>query len=469
MSFSTLFFLFVFLPVSLILYYVFPKKLRNIPLVVLSLVFYAWGNPVYLILLLLSMAFNYVSGLQIAGYKEAGRTGFARAAMIIAVAANLLLLGYFKYFAFLLETLHLLPGLNLSAPELSLPLGLSFYTFTVLSYILDVYMDRAPVQKNVLSYAVYATFFPKIISGPIVQYRDMAEQIEAERETPPAKIASGMNLFLVGLFKKVLLADNLGTVFGAVSGLEAMSVGTAWLGMVLYSLQLYFDFSGYSDMAIGLSKMLGFDLDKNFDYPYRALNITDFWRRWHISLGAWFREYVYIPLGGSRCSKPKIFRNLLIVWLLTGLWHGASWSFIAWGLWHGAFAMLERFVIKDKLDKVPAPIRIFGTCLIAFLGWVMFFSGSLSNMVHYFGQMFGAGHLGLIDSGFRYYFGSSWLLILAAVIGSGPLVRRLHQNLTYRRGGAAVYISAALYVLLLVLCIASMVSSTYTSFLYFQF
>ena len=469
MSFSTLFFLFVFLPVSLILYYVFPKKLRNIPLVVLSLVFYAWGNPVYLILLLLSMAFNYVSGLQIAGYKEAGRTAFARAAMIIAVAANLLLLGYFKYFAFLLETLNLIPGLNLSAPELSLPLGLSFYTFTVLSYILDVYMDRAPVQKNVLSYAVYATFFPKIISGPIVQYRDMVEQIEAERETPPAKIASGMNLFLVGLFKKVLLADNLGTVFGAVSGLEAMSVGTAWLGMVLYSLQLYFDFSGYSDMAIGLSKMLGFDLDKNFDYPYRALNITDFWRRWHISLGAWFREYVYIPLGGSRCSKPKIFRNLLIVWLLTGLWHGASWSFIAWGLWHGAFAMLERFVIKDKLDKVPAPIRIFGTCLIAFLGWVMFFSGSLSNMVHYFGQMFGAGHLGLIDSGFRYYFGSSWLLILAAVIGSGPLVRRLHQNLTYRRGGAAVYISAALYILLLVLCIASMVSSTYTSFLYFQF
>ena len=469
MSFSTLFFLFVFLPVSLILYYVFPKKLRNIPLVVLSLVFYAWGNPVYLILLLLSMAFNYVSGLQIAGYKEAGRTGFARAAMIIAVAANLLLLGYFKYFAFLLETLNLIPGLNLSAPELSLPLGLSFYTFTVLSYILDVYMDRAPVQKNVLSYAVYATFFPKIISGPIVQYRDMMEQIEAERETPPAKIASGMNLFLVGLFKKVLLADNLGTVFGAVSGLETMSVGTAWLGMVLYSLQLYFDFSGYSDMAIGLSKMLGFDLDKNFDYPYRALNITDFWRRWHISLGAWFREYVYIPLGGSRCSKPKIFRNLLIVWLLTGLWHGASWSFIAWGLWHGAFAMLERFVIKDKLDKVPAPIRIFGTCLIAFLGWVMFFSGSLSNMVHYFGQMFGAGHLGLIDSGFRYYFSSSWLLILAAVIGSGPLVRRLHQNLTYRRGGAAVYISAALYILLLVLCIASMVSSTYTSFLYFQF
>ncbi|MBQ9269411.1 MAG: MBOAT family protein [Oscillospiraceae bacterium] len=469
MSFSTLFFLFVFLPVSLILYYVFPKKLRNIPLVVLSLVFYAWGNPVYLILLLLSMAFNYVSGLQIAGYKEAGRTGFARAAMIIAVAANLLLLGYFKYFAFLLETLNLIPGLNLSAPELSLPLGLSFYTFTVLSYILDVYMDRAPVQKNVLSYAVYATFFPKIISGPIVQYRDMMVQIEAERETPPAKIASGVNLFLVGLFKKVLLADNLGTVFGAVSGLEAMSIGTAWLGMVLYSLQLYFDFSGYSDMAIGLSKMLGFDLDKNFDYPYRALNITDFWRRWHISLGAWFREYVYIPLGGSRCSKPKIFRNLLIVWLLTGLWHGASWSFIAWGLWHGAFAMLERFVIKDKLDKVPNPIRIFGTCLIAFLGWVMFFSGSLSNMVHYFGQMFGAGHLGLFDSGFRYYFGSSWLLILAAVIGSGPLVRRLHQNLTYRRGGAAVYISAALYILLLVLCIASMVSSTYTSFLYFQF
>ena len=469
MSFSSLLFIFVFLPVSLILYYVFPKKLRNIPLVLLSLVFYAWGNPVYLILLLLSMAFNYVSGLQIAAYREAGRTGFARAVMIIAVAANLLVLGYFKYFAFLLDTLNLIPGLNLSAPELALPLGLSFYTFTVLSYILDVYMGRAEAQKNVLSYAVYATFFPKIISGPIVQYKDMREQIESPRTAPPAMIGAGLNMFLVGLFKKVLIADNLGTVFGAVSGLDAMSVGTAWLGMVLYSLQLYFDFSGYSDMAIGISKMLGFDLAKNFDYPYRSKNITEFWRRWHISLGAWFRDYVYIPLGGSRCSKAKIFRNLLVVWLLTGLWHGASWNFIAWGLWHGAFAMLERFVIKDKLDRVPDPIRIFATCLVAFFGWVMFFSGSLSGMVHYIGQMFGAGHMGLFDGTFRYYLGSSWLLIVAALIGSGPLVRRLHQNLTYRRGGAAVYVSAVLYAVLLILCVASMVSATYTSFLYFQF
>ena len=222
-------------------------------------------------------------------------------------------------------------------------------------------------------------------------------------------------------------------------------------------------------MAIGLSKMLGFDFSKNFDYPYCSKNITEFWRRWHISLGAWFRDYVYIPLGGSRCSKPKIFRNLLIVWLLTGLWHGASWNFIIWGLWHGAFVMLERFVIKDKLDRIPGPVRIVATFLVVTFAWSMFSAGSLSGMVHYIGQMFGAGHLGLFDATFRYYLGSSWLLILVGLVGSGPLVRRLHQNLTYRRGGVVVYVSAALYAVLLILCVASMVSSTYTSFLYFQF
>ncbi len=469
MSFSTLFFLFVFLPVSLILYYVFPKRLRNIPLVVLSLVFYAWGSPVYLILLLLSMAFNYFSALQIASYREAGRERLAKGAMVVAVAADLLLLGYYKYFGFLLETLNLIPGLSLSAPDTALPLGLSFYTFTVLSYVLDVYRGRAPVQKNVLSYAVYAAFFPKIISGPIVQYKDMAAQIESERSISPEKLGNGLGLFLIGLFKKVLLADNLGTLFGAISGQTAMSVGTAWLGMVLYSFQLYFDFSGYSDMAIGLSAMLGFDLGKNFDYPYRAKSIQEFWRRWHISLGAWFREYVYIPLGGSRCSKGKIVRNLLVVWLLTGLWHGAAWSFVLWGLWHGAFAMLERFVIGDRLDKIPDPLRVLGTCLIVFLGWVMFFSGSLSGMVRYFGQMFGAGHMGLFDGTFRYYLGSSAILLLFSLVGSGPTVHRLHQNLILRRGGAVIYVSAAIYALLLILSVASMVSATYTSFLYFQF
>ena len=469
MSFTTLFFLFVFLPASLILYYVVPGRYRNIPLLVLSLVFYAWGSPVYLILLLLSMGFNYVSALQIASYRKSGRTGLARGAMLVAVGVNLLLLGYYKYFGFLLETISLLPGISLPAPETALPMGLSFYTFTVLSYVLDVYRERAPVQKNILSFAVYAAFFPKIISGPIVQYRDMAAQIEEEHPFSLQKLGAGMGLFLIGLFKKVLLADNLGTIFGSISGLSSMSVGTAWLGMLLYSFQLYFDFSGYSDMAIGISGMLGFQLGKNFDYPYRAKSIQEFWRRWHISLGAWFRDYVYIPLGGSRCSRGKIIRNLLVVWLLTGLWHRASWSFVLWGLWHGAFAMLERFVIRDRLDRVPDPLRILGTCFVVFLGWVMFFSGSLQAMVHYFGQMFGAGHMGLFDGTFRYYLGSSLVLLLISLVGSGPLVHRLPQNLILRQGGAAIYVSVAIYGVLLILSVASMVSATYTSFLYFQF
>ena len=469
MSFSTLYFIFAFLPLSLILYFVFPAKLRKLPLVLISLVFYAWGEPVYLILLLLSMGFNYLSGLELGYLRQEGRDRAARVVMLGAVIVNLLILGFFKYFGFLISNLNLIPGVELTAPKLSLPIGLSFYTFTVLSYVLDVYRGNAQAQKNVLSFAVYATFFPKLISGPIVRYQDMEQQLAEPRHVSPAQLGMGLNMFLVGLFKKVLLADNLGTAFAAVTGLSSMSAGTAWLGMLFYSFQLYFDFSGYSDMAIGLAGMLGYKLDKNFDYPYRAVSIGDFWRRWHISLGAWFREYVYIPLGGNRCSTGMQVRNLLVVWLLTGLWHGASWSFVAWGLWHGAFIMLERFVLKDRLEVIPRAIRVFFTCLIAFFGWVLFFSPTLGSAMHYFGQMFGADHLGFADSTFKYYLGSNAWLLIAAAVGSGPPVRGIHQKLVYGRRGIVMYLSLAMYIVLLVLCVAAMVSATYTSFLYFQF
>ena len=468
MVFSSLFFLFVFLPLSLVLYYVVPKRFRSIPLLLISLLFYAWGTPEYLVLLALSLVFNYVTGLEIDQFRREERPVAARVAMIVAVAGNLLLLGFFKYYGFLLSTVNGITGLHLTAPELPVPLGLSFYTFTVLSYVLDVYLGRAEVQRNFLQYAVYATFFPKISSGPIVQYKDMEEQME-DREMIPAKFGAGVSMFLAGLFKKVLIADNLSTVFAAISGMTSMSIGTAWLGMVLYSLELYFDFSGYSDMAIGISRMFGFEFGANFEYPYLSKNITEFWRRWHISLGAWFRDYVYIPLGGSRCETWKIARNLLVVWLLTGLWHGASWNFIVWGLWHGAFAMLERFVIKDRLDPVPGFLRVFVTALLAFFGWVWFFSPNLTAALHYFGQMFGAGHLGLFDSTFRYYFGGSFLLLVIAFLGCGPLPKRIHQNLAFRRGGAITWVSAAACAVLLILTVACMVSDTYSSFLYFQF
>ena len=468
MTFNTILFLFTFLPISLIVYYVFPKRFRNIPLVLLSLVFYAWGNPIYLLLMAFSVLFNYVTGLQLDAYQQQERTTGAKAAMISAVVVNLLVLGFFKYYGFLISTINSITGLSLHAPDLPLPLGISFFTFSVLSYVFDVYRGRAEVQKNFLDFALYVTFFPKVTSGPIVQYKDMVPQLR-DRSMAPAKFGAGISLFLVGLGKKVLIADNLGATFSAISGLSAMSAGTAWLGMILYSLQLYFDFSGYSDMAIGLAKCFGFDFAKNFDYPYLSTSISEFWRRWHISLGAWFRDYVYIPLGGNRCSKRRQLINLAVVWLLTGLWHGSAWNFVLWGVYHGIFVILEKFVLKDFLPKIPKALRIFITVLLVFFGWVLFFSPSLMSALHYYGQMFGAGHMGLFDGTFRYYFFGSLRLLIVAFIGCGPLMHRIHQRLCYFKGGKLTYVSIVLFVLLLVLCVAYMMSATYSSFLYVQF
>lgn len=468
MTFNTILFLFTFLPIALILYYVVPKRFRNIPLVLLSLVFYAWGNPTYLILMVFSVVFNYITGLELDAYLQEERHTGAKVTMISAVVVNLLILGFFKYYGFLISTVNSITGLTLSAPELSLPLGISFFTFSVLSYVFDVYYGRATVQKNFLDFTLYVTFFAKVTSGPIVQYKDMAPQLR-NRRMVPAKFGAGISMFLIGLGKKVLIADNLGTTFSAISSLSTMSSGTAWLGMVLYSLQLYFDFSGYSDMAIGLAQCFGFDFSKNFDYPYLSGSISEFWRRWHISLGSWFRDYVYIPLGGNRCSKPRQLLNLAVVWLLTGLWHGSAWNFVLWGIYHGIFVILEKFVLKDIWPKVPKLIRIFVTTLLVFFGWVLFFSPSLSCAVHYYQQMFGAGRLGIFDSAFHYYFSSSLRLLIVAFIGCGPIVRRIHQRLCYYKGGKLTYVSIIGFVLLLVACVAYMMSATYSSFLYVQF
>ena len=468
MTFNSLFFLFVFLPLSLLLYYVVPKSFRTLPLIAASLLFYAWGTPQYLPVLVFSVVFNYFTGLELSYYKEADRKAGAKVTMILAVVVNLLLLGFFKYYGFLIHNLNALTGLHLSAPALTLPLGISFYTFSVLSYVLDVYLDRAEAQRSFLKFTVYVTFFPKVISGPIVQYQDMAAQLE-ERQMAPAKLGAGLNQFLVGLFKKVLLADHLGSLFSAISGLSAMSVGTAWLGMLLYGFQLYFDFSGYSDMAIGLAKLFGFDFSKNFDYPYRSAGISEFWRRWHITLGGWFRDYLYIPLGGNRCAPSRQLLNLSVVWLLTGLWHGASWNFILWGLYHGALVVLEKFPLKGRLEKIPQPLRVLGTGFLVFFGWVLFFSPSLGSALHYYGQMLGRGHLGLFDSAFRYYLSGSLILLLLSLVGSGPLVHRLHQRLAYWKGGRLTFVSVALYLVLLLLTVACLIDATYTSFLYVQF
>ena len=468
MVFNSLFFLLVFLPVALLLYYIAPKKLKNIVLVLISFVFYAWGEPQYLLVLLFSIVFNYITGLELQELKRQKNDKLAKIVMISGVVVNLLLLGSFKYMGFLVDNLNALFGSHISAPSVHLPIGISFFTFSVLSYILDVYFGKCEAQRNPLTFALYVSFFPKVMSGPIAQYTDMEAQLKARKITPVA-VGEGVNLLLVGLAKKVLLADNLGVAFNAITQMDSMSSLTAILGMVFYSLQLYYDFSGYSDMAIGIGRLMGFELPQNFDHPYMSKNISEFWRRWHITLGMWFRNYVYIPMGGNRCSQQRQLLNLATVWLLTGLWHGASWSFVFWGLYHGLFVCLERFIIKDRLDVLPNGVRIFLSSLIAFFGWIFFFSPTLGSAFHYIGQIFGGGHMGFADRTAVYYLTENLILLIAAFIGCGTLVSRLYNRFVYTKKPTMVYVSIAAYLVLFGFCIAAMVSSTFSSFLYFQF
>ncbi len=467
MQFASLLFLFVFLPVTLIVYYLSPKRIKNVTLVLASLVFYAWGQPQALVLMGVSLVFNYLTGMEIALLRGNGRYGGAKAVAGLAVAANLFLLALYKYAGFAADNLSALLGLPIQVTQLPLPLGLSFFTFTVLSYLLDILWGKAPAERNFLCFAAYVTMFPKLSSGPIVRYADIAPQLR-ERNHSIAGFGNGLNQFLVGLAKKVLLADNLGVVFGTIQGLSSMSAATAWLGCLCYSLQLYFDFSGYSDMAIGLARMLGFRIDKNFDYPYLSASVSEFWRRWHISLGLWFRTYVYIPMGGNRCSVPRQLLNLTVVWLLTGIWHGASWNFLVWGLWHGCFVILEKFAFKPFFEKIPRVFRHIYLLLAVMLGWVFFFSPSLGGAVEYLGLMFHSSGVWL-DGMFLYQLSSNLPLLLAAVIGCGPWLRKLHQRLAYVHGGAAMTVSVIAYMLTLIACVAYLVSNTYSAFLYAQF
>lgn len=469
MSFSNLFFPFVFLPICLLLYLIVPKRLKNALLVLCSLVFFSWGTPEYLLLMLASLLFNYFTGLELGSLKAAEKNGRARFTLISAVLVNLLLLGFFKYYGFLLENITALFGHSVQAQQLPVPIGLSFFTFSILSYLFDVYRGKAPAAKNIIHFSLYVTFFPKLVSGPIVSYNAMAGQL-AEHPVTRERFGSGARLFLIGLAKKVLLANTLGISFYAISALQPseLSAATAWLGAIAYSLMLYFDFGGYSDMAIGLAGMFGFEFSKNFDYPYISPSISEFWRRWHISLGAWFRDYVYIPLGGSREGKNKTIRNLLVVWVLTGIWHGANWTFLAWGAYYGLLLILEKFVLRSLVEKLPNFLRHAFTVLLVVIGWVFFFSNSIGSAIAYLGSMFGLGG-GLLDSTALYYFGNSWMILLVAVLAALPFAARFCSGLYRRKGNLVVILSMVFFGILLLLCVASMMNDTYSTFLYFQF
>ncbi len=468
MLFSSIVFLFTFLPAVMLLYYLLPVRFRNVILLLASLVFYAWGEPVYLFLMLLSILFNYFSGLDIARNLQDKRA--AKRSLVFNLIINLAVLGFFKYEGFVLDTLNGILPVHISYHALPLPIGISFYTFQILSYIIDVYRGNVKVQTNLPNFALYVTMFPQLIAGPIVQYADVDEQL-ASREVSWTKFGEGSMYFIRGLAKKVLLANTSGMIFTEVSGLAKgnIAVMTAWLGAFAYMFQIYFDFSGYSDMAIGLGKMLGFEFNMNFNYPYVSKSITEFWRRWHISLSSWFRDYVYIPLGGNRVSKIKHIRNLLIVWFLTGLWHGAAWNFVAWGLYYGVILIIEKYLLSPVLDRLPDVVRHIYSIVLVVIGWVLFFSSSFGQAADYIRVMFGAGAHGFADRESMYLLTSNLILWLILIFGSTPLVHFRYEHMLRSKKWNTTIINSVVYAALFIVCIAYLVTETYNPFLYFRF
>lgn len=466
MLFSSIVFLFTFLPIILILYYLVPRPMKNVILLFGSLLFYAWGEPVYIFLMIFSILFNYICGLDIA--RNLKDPAAAKRSLIFTVAVNLCILGFFKYEGFVLDSLSAVLPVDIPYRAMALPIGISFYTFQILSYIIDVYRGHVKVQTNLLDFALYVTMFPQLIAGPIVQYADVDRQLHVRKESW-GKFGEGSMFFIRGLAKKVLLANTIGMVYTEVAALAPgkVSVLSAWIGCVSYAFQIYFDFSGYSDMAIGLGKMFGFEFLKNFDYPYISQSITEFWRRWHISLGSWFREYVYIPLGGNRVPVIKHLRNLLIVWFLTGLWHGAAWNFVAWGLYYGLILILEKYFLSRVLERLPAVIRHIYSLVLVLIGWVFFFSPTLGGAVDYIQLMFGVGANGLVDSEGLYLLTTNLLLLILLVIGSTPIVHRAYERVMAGRG--KILANCVVYAAMFLLCIAYLVTETYNPFLYFRF
>ena len=463
MVFSSLTFLQCFLPLCLLAYFLVPQKWRNGTLFLFSLLFYAWGEPVYVVLMLFSTALDYTCGQMVERHR--GQRG-AKIALLVSVCVNLGLLGVFKYSDFLIGTVNSLFGTALPQPNLPLPIGISFYTFQTMSYTIDVYRQDAPAQRNMVSFGAYVTMFPQLVAGPIVRYKDVAAELVHRTNTASA-FAAGARRFTVGLGKKVLLANSIGALWDAE--LAAQSAGTltavgGWLGIAAFGFQIYFDFSGYSDMAIGMGQMLGFHFPENFNYPYTAASVTEFWRRWHISLTTWFREYLYIPLGGSRKGTWRTVRNIFLVWFCTGFWHGASWNFILWGLHFFAWLMLEKYLLRDFLQKLPSWLRHFYTLVVVFVGWGVFAMENLAVCVRYFKTCFGSGTLWSAADG--YYLIAYGLTLLLLTVGSTRLPRKVWNRLPER---ARDLLGPLLMAAGLVICTAYLVDGSYNPFLYFRF
>ncbi len=463
MVFSSLLFLFYFLPIVLIIYFLAPKKHRNLVLFISSLFFYAWGEPIYVLTMLGSIAVNFMFGLKL---DKAESPEKKKKLLTWDIVFNLAILVFFKYTNFFIDTINIVLPCDIPLLNVTLPIGISFYTFQTMSYVIDVYRGKVNSQKNFINFGTYVALFPQLIAGPIVRYRTIDEQLSNRRETIEG-FSAGIMRFSVGLAKKVLLADTIGMLWNTIHATEIsdLSCLSAWLGIVAFAFQIYFDFSGYSDMAIGLGKMFGFTFEENFKYPYISKSVTEFWRRWHISLGTWFKEYVYIPLGGNRVSKSRMRLNLLIVWGLTGFWHGASFNFIAWGLYYGILLMIEKEFLLKGLSKLPAWIQTAYTFILVLFGWVLFSADNLWEAVRYLGAMFCIGGGGFASANFIYDFSSNLILLAIGTFACLPYTAALGRKYLAKSPSYAM-IPAAVGMLL---CIIYMVGSSYSPFLYFRF
>ena len=500
MVFSSLTFLYYFLPIILIVYIFLPntavvplprgRKLvipaRNLLILFSGFFFYAWGEPFYVVLMLFSTLIDYTAGRLMAKFDDSPAK--RRACLIVSVCMNVGLLAVFKYSDFLIDTVNGIFRSNITNPvilanraindvynfglsesRVALPIGISFYTFQSMSYTIDLYLRNIKVQKSFVSFSSYVTLFPQIVAGPIVRYEDVAAELD-ERTVNINKISEGICKFVKGLAKKVLLANNIGIIWTQIKAMDygEISAATAWIGILAFTFQIYFDFSGYSDMAVGLGKMLGFNVPKNFDHPYLSKSVSEFWRRWHITLGTWFREYVYIPLGGNRKGLPKTLRNLLITWMLTGLWHGASWNFVLWGLYFGVLIIIERLGWGKILEKLPKAVSMLYTFLLVVFGWVLFDTDTLGDAGRFIGAMFGAGG-SFADRTSSYMFFTNIVIFILCIFASTDLFERLKRFARKHYQKAYLYSYPVVIAAVLLLCTSYLVNATYNPFLYFRF
>lgn len=477
MVFSNLVFLFVFLPIVLIVYFLLPSKFKNFFLLLVSLFFYAWGEPVYVLLMIASTILNYVFGLLV-GRDDTSKS-VKKTYIVIAVLLNLAILGYYKYSSFLIDNINALFNLDIVHEQLPLPIGISFFTFQAMSYVIDVYRNDAKVQKNILDLALYIALFPQLVAGPIVRYTTIAEELK-KRVHSVELFSDGVRQFILGLGKKVIIANPLGGIADTIfsTGASDLSVTTAWIGILAYTLQIYFDFSGYSDMAIGLGKMFGFKFLENFNYPYISRSVSEFWRRWHISLSSWFRDYIYIPLGGNRKGVWKTYRNILVVWTATGFWHGASWTFMAWGFYYGFIICVERVGLGKVIGKLWRPLQHIYVLILVMIGWVFFRADNFSYSIDFIQTMFGLNGTAVLDNTAISFLNDNAYLFVLGIIVSIPIYPWIVKKMAQLTEGdkRSAFFSVVryvggpiLYFVLFLLVTMFLVNSTYNPFIYFRF